>query len=445
MNKLNVKGIRIIFAVVLTVILLAFIGIEVLGAKKVDQKKEEAITPALAPAELVYGENFFRNSSSDNISYSLTPEGRFIIKDNKTDKEYVITSDQEVFEISPDKELIPVDEETKSTILDNAVEIIENDDVVKSFFGDIAPEEPEPEPEIPEEEPQVPEVNPEVFSTNPSTKKVDPEKLPPIAPSIPGLQKTREEEDRSPDYVMGPPPTLDTSSMAAAIANSQMRTTPYEQQNAQESKQKFTNNFASNPLTGTQLTSSDLAASTIINMTLITGLNTDLPGQIVAQVNQNVYDTLTGKKLLIPKGTRLIASYDSSVSWGQKRALIAWTQMIRPDGYALNLPGFSGIDSQGYAGYQDKVDTHTWEFIGAAMLASIIDFGASEVIYQANDAGVEGNALNALGSFTGTMQTAGQKWLDRVMNRQPTIRIRPGRKINMLVTQTITLPEYKER
>ncbi|MGN1178966.1 MAG: TrbI/VirB10 family protein, partial [Candidatus Ornithospirochaeta sp.] len=148
--------------------------------------------------------------------------------------------------------------------------------------------------------------------------------------------------------------------------------------------------------------------------------------------------------LLIPKGTRLIATYDSSVSWGQSRALVAWTQMVRPDGFVLKLPGLPGIDAQGYSGYQDKVDNHFWSMLGAAMLASLLDLTVDEVIIQSQNAGVSNAGLTAIDSFTGTVQTAGQKYLSKVIERQPTLRVRPGRKISLLVTDTLTLTPYKE-
>lgn len=237
-------------------------------------------------------------------------------------------------------------------------------------------------------------------------------------------------------------PTASTAAIAEAALASQMTQTAWESQNNQQGKRDFMSQFSEN--TGLEfLTTNDLAAGTVISMTLLTGLNSDLPGQIIAQVDQNVYDTLTGKVLLVPKGTKLIATYDSSVSWGQKRALVAWTQLVRPDGLVVRLPGLPGIDAQGYSGYQDKVNNHIWSLIGGAALASIIDLAADEVLIQADDAGIESSGLNALGSFTGTLQSAGQKWLSKVIERQPTLTIRPGRQISLLVTDTLTLTPYR--
>ncbi len=237
--------------------------------------------------------------------------------------------------------------------------------------------------------------------------------------------------------------SVDPNALATAIATATNTTTQteYESQNSQKSKTDFATSFQNN--SGSyQLTTNDIAAGTIISMTLKTGINTDLPGMVIGEVSQNVYDSLTGRQLLIPKGTRLIASYDSQVSWGQKRALIAWTQLIRPDGFVLQIPGFSGVDKAGYAGYNDKVDNHTWDLIKSAFLASILDLTANEIQTQAQQAS-EANISAAIGSFTNTLESAGQQYLKKQMNKQPTLTIRPGRTVKLLVNQTISLTPYR--
>lgn len=256
-----------------------------------------------------------------------------------------------------------------------------------------------------------------------------------------GNQSTVEQKEQQYQAYAANP--VDTASLASAIASASKTTTAtdYENINNQAGKQEFMSSYSGNSGIS-QLTTNDIAAGTIISMTLKTGLNSDLPGMIVAEVNQNVFDSLTGRVLLIPKGTRLIASYDSSVSWGQKRALVAWTQLIRPDGLVLQLPGFSGVDAAGYTGYNDKVNNHTWDLIKSAFLASVLDLGANEVKTQANDADAE-TIGRLLGSFTDSVESAGQEYLKKQMNLQPTLTVRPGRTIKLLVNQTITLTPYK--
>ena len=224
----------------------------------------------------------------------------------------------------------------------------------------------------------------------------------------------------------------DISSIASALNTESNYTT----QNDQQGKSDFMSSFSSN--SGFEyMTTNDIAPGTVISMILRTGLNTDLPGQIMAEVTQNVYDSLTGSVLLIPKGTRLVASYSSSVTFGQQRVLIAWTQLIRPDGLILNLPGLPGIDAQGYTGYADKVNNHIWSLLGGTALASLISLAENEVASQAELVG--DTIAEAMGIASDNVSSTAEKYIDRLIDRQPTISIRPGRNIKLLVTEKLTL------
>lgn len=244
---------------------------------------------------------------------------------------------------------------------------------------------------------------------------------------------TRKEEEYqeslSEGYQMQSP---DISSIASALNTESSYTT----QNDQQGKSDFMSSFSSN--SGFEyMTTNDIAPGTVISMILRTGLNTDLPGQIMAEVTQNVYDSLTGSVLLIPKGTRLVASYSSSVTFGQQRVLIAWTQLIRPDGLILNLPGLPGIDAQGYTGYADKVNNHIWSLLGGTALASLISLAENEVASQAELVG--DTIAEAMGIASDNVSSTAEKYIDRLIDRQPTITIRPGRSIKLLVTQKLAL------
>lgn len=244
---------------------------------------------------------------------------------------------------------------------------------------------------------------------------------------------TRKEEEYqeslSEGYQMQSP---DISSIASALNTESNYTT----QNDQKGKSDFMSSFSSN--SGFEyMTTNDIAPGTVVSMILRTGLNTDLPGQIMAEVTQNVYDSLTGSVLLIPKGTRLVASYSSSVTFGQQRVLIAWTQLIRPDGLILNLPGLPGIDAQGYTGYADKVNNHIWSLLGGTALASLISLAENEVASQAELVG--DTIAEAMGIASDNVSSTAEKYIDRLIDRQPTITIRPGRSIKLLVTQKLTL------
>ena len=237
------------------------------------------------------------------------------------------------------------------------------------------------------------------------------------------------QESLAGNYQMQSP---DISSIASALNTESSYTT----QNDQQGKSDFMASFSGN--SGFEyMTTNDIAPGTVISMILRTGLNTDLPGQIMAEVTQNVYDSLTGTVLLIPKGTRLVASYSSSVTFGQSRVLIAWTQLIRPDGLILNLPGLPGIDAQGYTGYEDQVNNHIWSLLGGTALASLISLAENEVASQAELVG--DTIAEAMGIASDNVSSTAEKYIDRLIDRQPTITIRPGRSIKLLVSQKLTL------
>lgn len=186
----------------------------------------------------------------------------------------------------------------------------------------------------------------------------------------------------------------------------------------------------------------EVKAGTVIPGVLIGGLNSDLPGQIIGQVRQNVYDTATGQLLLIPQGARLVGTYDSSVTMGQKRALVAWQRIIYPDGSSVSLGGMPGTDQGGYAGFRDKVDNHYWRIYGNAALMSLFSAGIQlsqprssrggngEYSSQEIMAGELGRQLGQLG-----METT-----RRNMDIQPTLEIRPGYLFNIMVTKDMILP-----
>jgi type IV secretory pathway VirB10-like protein len=185
----------------------------------------------------------------------------------------------------------------------------------------------------------------------------------------------------------------------------------------------------------------EIKAGTIIPTVLITGINSDLPGTILGQVRENVYDSVSGNYLLIPQGSKVLASYDSMVAYGQERVLVCWQRLIRPDGTSLSLDCQPGVDLAGYAGFTDQVDNHWWRVITGIALGSVLAAGV--VVPQGNVAGYvptigQGMAANAAGS----VNQAGQQITTRALNIQPTIKIRPGFSVNVLVTKDLILEPY---
>jgi type IV secretory pathway VirB10-like protein len=180
-------------------------------------------------------------------------------------------------------------------------------------------------------------------------------------------------------------------------------------------------------------------AGAVIPAALITGIRSDLPGQVTAQVTEHVYDTPTGKYLLIPQGSKLIGAYDSHVSFGQDRVLLVWTRLIMPNGRSIVLERQPGADTQGFAGLEDEVDHHWGRLFGAAALSTLLGVG-SELGATRNDNGIV-TALRR-GSVDSLNQT-GQQVVRRNLNIQPTLTIRPGFPVRVMVNRDLVLAPYQ--
>ncbi len=183
-----------------------------------------------------------------------------------------------------------------------------------------------------------------------------------------------------------------------------------------------------------------LQAGAVIAAALITGIRSDLPGQITAQVTENVYDSPTGQIRLIPQGTRLVGQYDNGVGFGQRRVLLVWTRLIFPDGRSIVLEREPGADAEGYAGLEDGVDYHWGELFKAAALSTVLSIGA-----QAGSSGQESDIMRALrqGASDSISQT-GQQIVQRQLNIVPTLTIRPGFPVRVIVTRDLVLEPYGE-
>lgn len=183
-----------------------------------------------------------------------------------------------------------------------------------------------------------------------------------------------------------------------------------------------------------------IMAGTTIPASLITGLNSDLPGSIIAQVTQNVYDTATGAHVLIPQGSRLIGRYDARVSFGQSRALVVWDRIIFPDTSSILIEALPGTDQQGFAGLRDRVDNHLGRLFLAVGLATLLEVG-SELSFS-NDQGDIAEAIEE--SIQGSANQTGQRIVDRNLNIQPTLRVRPGWPLRVIVTRDLILRPYAQ-
>lgn len=217
--------------------------------------------------------------------------------------------------------------------------------------------------------------------------------------------------------------------------------------NGQLAKRQFAqtaraDDYLANPLQP-PLSPWEIKAGTIIPAALLTAIDSDLPGEVIAQVTEPVYDHVTGRTVLIPQGARLIGQYDSQVAYGQTRALVAWNRVIMPNGASINIGSMTGADVTGASGLHDKVDLHGWQLARGILLSTLFSVGAS----AAQDASARSSGelvLNSAGSgVANASQMVGQQITQRDLNRQPTLRVRAGFPIRVIVNKDMILAPYR--
>jgi len=186
----------------------------------------------------------------------------------------------------------------------------------------------------------------------------------------------------------------------------------------------------------------ELRAGNVLPGTLISGINSELPGQIMAQISQNVYDTATGRYLLIPQGTRLVGAYSNQVAYGQRRVLIAWQRIVFPDGKAMDIGSMPGADEAGYGGLNDLVDNHYLRIFGSALIMSVVSAGIQ--YSQQGNQPIQSNgfyqptATNTLSQALGQqLGHATAQMIQKNMNIAPTLEIRPGFRFNVIVVKDL--------
>jgi type IV secretory pathway VirB10-like protein len=181
-----------------------------------------------------------------------------------------------------------------------------------------------------------------------------------------------------------------------------------------------------------------LTAGTVIAGSLITGIRSDLPGLVTAQVTENVFDSATGQILLVPQGARMIGKYDSVVAFGQKRALVVWQRIVLPDGSSLGLDNVPASDALGYAGLADKVDGHSWALLKGVVISTLLGVG-SELQFSGHSGLVQ--AIRQSGQQN--VAHAGDQLTSKSLNVQPTITVRPGTPVRLIVQKDLILAPWR--
>ncbi len=180
---------------------------------------------------------------------------------------------------------------------------------------------------------------------------------------------------------------------------------------------------------------------------MVNGLNSDLPGVVIAIVRQNIYSSITRQFLLIPQGSRLVGSYDSHVIYAQERVAVAWNKLIYPDGSSTNLKAMPGTDIEGYSGFYDQVDNKYWRLFGASFVMGVIT-GAMQYSQSSNTSNIQSMSTPTVGQTMSSSlgQQMGQTGLmitQKNLNVQPTLLIRPNYPFNIIVTSDLALKPFK--
>ncbi len=258
----------------------------------------------------------------------------------------------------------------------------------------------------------------------------------PLSPMAAALEAIRQQQ-----VAQMPPPPLGSGAGAGA---------PMPPLSAQAQKRAFmseaaeSTSYSSSRLQAPQ-SRTELKAGTVIPAVMIGGIKSDLPGQIVGQVSRNVYDSTSGRFLLIPQGSRLVGTYDSTVGYGEKRLLVAWKRLILPDGSSFDLGAMPGADSAGYAGFKDRVNTHFAKAMSSALMVSL--FSAGIQLSQPQAANGE-NVSSGQTAAAAVGQELGQFAMERArkdLNIQPELTIRPGYRFNVQVTKDLIMQEWRGR
>ena len=205
-------------------------------------------------------------------------------------------------------------------------------------------------------------------------------------------------------------------------------------------QQKLPEQYSKHSITSPQSTL-ELKSGTLLPCVLISGLNSDLPGNMIAQISENVWDTATGRYLLIPRGSRLIGTYDNQISYGQSRVLVMWNRLIFPDGSSLIFDNLKGADQSGYSGFKGSVNRHWGPIISSALLVSLLGAGV-EIAAPTNNNNRDNNdprSILAENAATAVAEAIAMI-IQREANRQPTIKVKPGYRFMIFVQHDIIFP-----
>lgn len=481
-----VKKVVLVAVILVALVIAVFVIKQLLEEEPVEEVKQ-TVTPSMVPSTIKYYDPTQEKTYDTGADYIILNNGSQNVKiDSQGNVSYVSSTGQTISQVSG---------EEKDAAISQAYTIMQSDEQAKLALAGLESRLPEEEEEVtPKEMTQSELLNTllddmeinysdflnQVYSTGATiddvytmlwmydndeaviksimdqeTKTTDSEEKKSMSVSIEKLGgtetvvETTDDEYEYPEWMQSSYSDSVTESMTALVnsLSAMSGTTTSTATTTAEAKKNWLDSQQTSSEAGYngKITKWDLVAGTVIPITLVTGINTDLPGDVIGLVRQDIYDTLTGTNVLIPKGSRVMATYNNSVSFGQTSVQIAWTRLITPDGYVYTLPSFQGVSEDGYAGVKGKTNNHFWKILGGSLLGSIINYGtnASEAAIT-NAADSVGNtyvseAANVVGGTTlDTLSNFGTQYASQWASLQPTITIKTGAQIQMLVNDTVS-------
>ena len=205
-------------------------------------------------------------------------------------------------------------------------------------------------------------------------------------------------------------------------------------------KQAVNNNTLSGYMLMDKISNYQLFAGSIIPGILVTGMNSDLPGTVIGQVSQNVFDSVEGKYLLIPQGSKLIGIYDTKTAYAQTRGQVIWQRLVLPNGKSMVLENLAGTDQQGYVGFKDKVRSHYARVLWSAVLGGAITGGVAAATNVDDEDSFRAEAGAQAAS---NISNATNNIVNKNLNIAPTVIIQPGYKFNIIVDKDLLLEPYE--
>ncbi len=439
MKIIKIKKIKLILILIITILFL-FVFISLLPHScKQDSEIEHVPVLSLAPDGIISPKITFKNIRKTGTSYAIDSEGNVIIQDENGDR-YTISSDGKIYKVDKNGlSTLVEDEKKKNEILSLLKRASDEDQIVKNLLSDEALSKVNAASPLNDDEKAalLDAIKSAMLGKNGGDSSAENGQsgqnrgsfLLNLDNKMPQSQTSASESSS---------PSTKYQDRGSELAESLIRlneasSNEYNAQNAQDKKLQFLENSAYAKTIVTEGSTNVITPGTIIPVTLITGINTDVPGSVISQISVNIYDNATESHKLINKGARLVGKYDSSLSYAQNRVIIVWDTLIETDGTIYNLPNLISIDRDGQSGWSGSTNKHIWSILGSTGISALINMGTSALSSLTDN-----DLLNSLLSSTSKgVSTVASSYLSKEINRQPTITIDRGEELNVMVVNPI--------